>query len=214
MDAELNKRIVLEPGFPVEQETWVRTAQPTQVCLHHTASPPGIVGDINWWKNDKQPVSTPLVIDRDGKAYQIYSTKRWGYSLGLVHADRNKVESRTIGLEIDSWGWLTKKGDQFLSYTGDPVDPSQVCVLDKPHRGMKYFHKYTEAQIETTRLLLLFWAKTYPIDIKYVGYNKMFELCQDAIYARKSGVYSHNSFRLDKTDIHPQPDMIAMLEKL
>ena len=29
-----------------------------------------------------------------------------------------------------------------------------------------------------------------------------------------SGIYGHCSFRPDKTDIHPQPDMIEMLEKI
>jgi N-acetylmuramoyl-L-alanine amidase len=214
MNPLLAERIKSDLTFPFQRETWERVGKPKQICLHHTASPPGLAGDINWWKNDNQPVSTPLIVGRDGIAIQIYSSTRWAFSLGLSHANYKQVEAATIGLEIDSWGYLTLKDGKFYSYTGAVVPASEVCVLDVPHKGQKYFHSYTPEQIETTRLLLLHWGVVYGIDLTYVGHDKMFGLCQDAIYCRKSGVYSHNSFRADKTDIHPQPDMIAMLQGL
>lgn len=209
MNPELSKRIKAV-DFP--KEYWPRPTKPTQICLHHTASAPGVYSDVAWWKQDGTQVSTPLIVDRDGTAYQLYSTLNYAFALGLKHAAYRTVEALTISLEIDSWGYLTKKADgKFYSWAGTEVKPEDVCTLDTLWRGQKYFHKYTDAQIETTRLLLEHWGSTYGIDLKYKG-DEVFNLSQNAIYASKSGVYSHASFRSDKTDCHPQKELIAMLK--
>lgn len=195
--------------FPWQNETWARPTKPTQVCLHHTASGAGVDGDRNYWANDKTQVSTPLIVDRDGTAFQLYSSSRWAFALGLQHAAYRTVEALTISLEIDSWGYLTKKGDKFYSWAGTEV--FDICDLGYKWRGQQYFHRYTDKQIETTRLLLEHWGVTYGIDLKYKG-DEVFNLSQNAIYAAKSGVYSHASFRPDKTDCHPQKELIAMLK--
>lgn len=213
MNAELLKRLKSVP-FPYEKETWARPTKPTQICLHHTASGPGIYGDLEWWKKDGTQVSTPIIIDRDGIAYQLYPTERWAFALGLKHALNRFVESMTISIEIDSWGYLTKKADgKFYTWAGTVIPDNEVCILDQPWRGQKYFHKYTPEQIETTHLLLHHLGQKYGIDLSYKG-DKVFNLTDDAIHARVSGVYGHASFRSDKTDIHPQPDMISMLKGL
>lgn len=212
MNKELAKRIAAM-DFPVAAETWPRPANPTMVCLHHTASGPGVGGDISWWKADGQPVSTPLVIGRDGLAVQLYSSMRWAFHLGLQAANYREIEAKTIGVEIDSWGALSYKNGLYTSWTGEVVPLSDVCILDVPHRGYKYFHRYTPQQIETVRLLLLHWNEVYGIPLDY-NEKDMFELSQNARLGKKPGIYTHNSFRSDKTDIHPQPDMIAMLKGL
>lgn len=212
MSPELEKRLKMV-DFPYQFETWERLRPPTQICLHHTASAPGVWGDIEWWKNDRQPVSTPLIVGRDGIGYQIYSSTRWAFSLGLSHPYYRQVEEQTLPVEIDTWGYLTFKNGKFYSWTGAEVPANEVCILDKPHRGQKYFHKYAPEQIEFIRLILIYWRDKYGIPLNYT-YETMFNLCNEAIYASKKGLYSHNSFRADKTDIHPQPDMIKMLEGL
>ncbi len=220
MDPKLQARIRSAP-FPFTQETWNRPKTPTQICLHHTASGPGVDGDINWWKQDGTQVSTPLIVGRDGIAVQIYPSARWAYTLGLNHAYRGAVEAATIGLEIDTWGWLTKdKAGKFWAWPKDAagkftveIPASEVCDLGKPWKGMQYFHKYTPEQIETTRLLLIHWNAVYGIPLKYRE-AEMWQLSQNAIYAKAPGIYTHASFREDKWDIHPQPDMVAMLKGL
>lgn len=212
MDPKLEQRIKAIP-FPYSGETWDRPSKPTQICLHHTASGPGIGGDVEWWKRDGQPVSTPLIIDRDGTAYQLYPSSRWAYTLGLGHAGRQRVEALTLGVEIDTWGYLNKVGNKFYSYAKVEVPAESVCVLEKPHRGWLYYEKYTAEQIETVRLLLIYWGERYGIPLKFKA-GEFFDLSNNAIYARVPGVYSHNSFRPDKTDLHPQPDLIAMLKSL
>jgi hypothetical protein len=41
----------------------------------------------------------------------------------------------------------------------------------------------------------------------------MWDLSNDAL-AGKKGVYTHVSFRTDKSDMHPQPELIEMLKNL
>lgn len=212
MNAELLKRLKSVP-FPFEKETWVRPSKPTQICLHHTASGAGIQGDVNWWVGDKTQVSTPIIIGRDGIANQLYPTERWAFALGLNHSLYRTIEALTISIEIDTWGFLTKKTDGYYSWAGSLIPDNEVCILDKPWRGQQYFHKYTPEQIGTTKLLLEHLGGKYGINLRYKG-DEVFNLTNNAIFARESGVYSHASFRPDKTDIHPQADMIAMLKAL
>ena len=41
----------------------------------------------------------------------------------------------------------------------------------------------------------------------------MWEVSAEALKG-KQGVWSHTSFRFDKSDIHPQPEIIEMLKSL
>ena len=99
-----------------------------QIVLHHTASGNGVNGDINWWLKVKKRIGTCILIARDGTIHQVFSSKYWAYHLGENGKDhvslglryrRNDMES--IGIEIDSWGGLKKKGDDWVSYTGTVV---------------------------------------------------------------------------------------------
>jgi len=216
MDPKLAERVKTLANFPVAMETWLRKAVPTHICIHHTASGPGSINDIEWWKRDGKPVSTPIVIDADGTAHQIYSSTRWAYSLGLKHGKAKVVEETTLSFEIDSWGSLKKKGDKFYAWPknyGVEVPKEEVYTLETPHRGELYYHRYTEQQIETTRLLLIHWCKAYNIPSKVV-IEDVFNLTENAVYAKKPGIYSHCSYRADKNDIFPQPEMVEMLKNL
>jgi hypothetical protein len=92
------------------------------------------------------------------------------------------------------------------------VPASQVCELDKPYKGHKYYHAYTDAQIESVRQLLVYWGDLYGISLDYKA-SDMWDVSTNALKG-VPGVYTHNSYRKDKTDISPQPKMIAMLESL
>lgn len=216
MDIRLSERIVQHTGFAINAETWPRKKAPTQICLHHTASGPGTIGDVTWWQRDGQPVSTPLIVDRDGTALQVYSSRRWAFHLGLKNQYYREVEEVTIGLEIDSWGSLVMRNGKFYAWPnnyGVEVPENEVFTLSTQHRGCSYYHKYTDAQIETTRLLLIEWNETYKIPLTYKELD-LWHLSQAAQFGKEAGIYSHNSFRADKNDIFPQPEMVYMLKNI
>lgn len=85
-------------------------------------------------------------------------------------------------------------------------------TYEKEFRGYRFYEKYTNAQIASLKELLVYWGKQYKISLKYKG-NVMFE-CNKRALSGEGGVWAHASFRPDKSDVHPQPELIRMLESL
>jgi len=103
-------------------------------------------------------------------------------------------------------------GDKFFNYVDREVPKDQVCELETPYKGHKYYHAYTDAQIESVKQLLLYWKNVHNIDITYKE-EDMWKVSKNALLGTP-GVYTHNSYRRDKTDVSPQPKLIAMLKSL
>jgi len=92
------------------------------------------------------------------------------------------------------------------------VAPIQnVQVYEQGFRGFYGFEKYTDAQIEAVRELLVFWNERYKIPLDY--HDDMWDISNEAL-AGKAGVWTHVSYRKDKSDCHPQPELIEMLKSL
>jgi hypothetical protein len=198
----------------------------TQIVLHHTAGNSSGVATINGWEKDARGrIATCVTISGkgkttiDGEICQAYSSRYWAYHLGIkpeVFKARGLpylyLDKHSIGIEICNWGGLDKVGDKYYNYVDREVLPEDVCILDEPYKGHKFYHKYTDAQIESVRQLLLYWGELYGISLKY-DYTRLFTVNNEAL-TMVNGLYTHNSYRKDKSDISPQPDLIAMLKSL
>jgi N-acetyl-anhydromuramyl-L-alanine amidase AmpD len=190
----------------------------SQIYLHHTAGT-GKGDDVyRWWGSDKPRVATCVIIDRDGTIKQGFNSKYWAYHLGLANKHFKahslpylNLDRVSIGIELISWGILTKKGEKYLNYVGGVVPVEEVEVLDKPFRGSKYYHKYTDAQLEGIADLLRLWNKRYNIDITYK--EDIWDVCPRALRGEK-GVFTHCSVRPDKSDVFPQKNLIELLRSL
>ena len=206
----------------VHQET-----QKTQIYLHHTAGNSSGVNCIRYWNNDKRGrVATCVVISgkdarlsKDGQICQAFSSKYWAYHLGVKKeifksqdVPYQLLDKYSIGIEICNWGYLKERDGRFYNYVNGVVPEEDVCVLDKPFKGHRYWHKYTDAQIESVRQLLVFWNERYNIDITYNECD-MWSLSKRALRG-VDGLYTHNSVRPDKSDIYPCSRMIEMLKSL
>jgi N-acetyl-anhydromuramyl-L-alanine amidase AmpD len=121
------------------------------------------------------------------------------------------LDKISIGIELCNWGGLTKKGGKFYHYLGKEVPADEVVELDKPHRGYKYVHAYSDAQIESVIQLLKLWNKKYGIDISYN--EDIWDITPRALKG-ESGVFTHCSVRKDKIDVTPQPKLIEALKSL
>jgi len=204
--------------------------QKLQILLHHTVSGPNIEGDVKTWINGKHNVGTCIIVARDGTPWQLFSSRYWAYHLGS--GDHNQ-DRRSIGIELDNWGGL-KPGSgslkmyppqnkylrycwrnpiktnkrKFYAYYGNAVDVPMEYYPDG-YRGYNYYEKYTEAQIRTVGELSLLWKDRYDIPLDY---NEDMWDISSAAKAGKPGIWSHTSFRSDKSDVHPQPELIEMLK--
>lgn len=221
-------RIKLQ-GFPESQYIKEETSKKC-IFLHHTASSANPFGVMEYWESNDERVATHFIIGgkaptgvtawTDGQIIQMYSSKYWAWHLGTNPASHKanwpiatSLVKESIGIEICNWGTLTKRADgKFLSYAGTIVPLDQVITFDQPYRGSKYHHAYTDAQIASTKDLLQYLGPKFGIPLKFKG-MEMFDLCTRARDG-ESGVWTHTSVRIDKSDCSPQPKLIAMLKSL
>ena len=224
LDLKKIKQVPLSEGQYVNEKT-----KKLQIVLHHTAGNSSAPGTIKMWNaDDRGRIATCVVISGkglskdtfDGQIAQAFSSKNWAYHLGIkpdvFRANAlpyRSLDPLAIGIEICNWGPLKQKADgKYYNYVDRVVPNDQVCELSVPYKGYKYYHAYTDAQIESVRQLLVYWGKIHGISLKY-NEADMWQVSKNALSA-VPGVYTHNSYRKDKSDISPQPKMIAMLKSL
>jgi len=208
---------IVSLSFPDDQ--YIRKEYPkTQVVLHHTASGRGVNGDFRWWVKDKKRIAVALIIGADGTIYQLFSSAYWAYHLGLRDSTFHKkgveyklLDKTSIGIEIDSWGWLKESKGKFYAYTGQEVSKDSIVEYKDAFRGKHFYEAYTPEQIESVRQLLVFFHEKYGISLAYN--EDMWDVSENALRGN-NGIYTHVSFRPDKFDCHPQPELIKMLKSL
>jgi len=193
-----------------------------QIVLHHTASGGNSKGDMDYLNGDNQgAVNVAFFIDRDGTIWQAFSSKYYAAHLGVptstftkfkVNNNVSNLHKHSVAIELDSWGYLTKRGDKFYSYANVEVNPANVVTYNPPFLGQKYYEKYYDKQIAALRDLLIYLCDTYKINKDYNC--DMWAVSANAL-SGKNGIYTHVSYRESgKWDCHPQPELIKMLEGL
>jgi hypothetical protein len=253
------------------------------IYLHHTAGshrPDWVVQSWNKDKNEDgstRKIAVPYVIGGkstrdnditwDGVVVRCFPESQWAFHLG-VKGTNGLFDKISIGIEVCNYGNLTlSKTGQFMTYVNTPVPADQVVELSKPFRGFKYYHKYTDKQLDSLRTLLVSLGTKFGINLKmglvewikketlimpnnlsimdqqkwlnkngFVGKNGK-PLSEDGswgentAYAIQSigktafeynpltmngypGIWTHTNIRTDKTDMSPQPNLIAMLKSL
>ncbi len=224
-DSRLNILKMIEMvDFPTEQYYKVEHTK-DQIVLHHTVSSVGVTGDLEWWRKTKERIATCIIIHHNGKPFQCFSSKYWGHHLGVKwnifknrgftdYKIRNtNLNQRSIGVELDNAGGLIYRNGKWVSDFGTVIPKDRVQIYPDGFRGFFGFEKYTDAQIRTLDLLLTYWkqGKYHYIPFKY---NDDIWDVNDRALAGNPGLFTHCSYRSDKSDCHPQPELIEMLECL
>tara|TARA_R110000751_G_scaffold85225_2_gene170216 strand:+ start:1018 stop:1935 length:918 start_codon:yes stop_codon:yes gene_type:complete len=207
--------------------------EPKGFFIHHTAGWDNPYSTIRNWNNDSRGrVATQYCIGGsnvkgkeakyDGVVVECFPNNYLGWHLGKV--GKFAISKFSGGVELNNFGYLTKKGDKYYTYVNTEVKPEFVCDLGYEFRGKRYWHAYTEKQIESLRLLILHLKEVYPKMDLVNGIPKMlkdgvsgkdaFEFNEDAYYARQFGLWTHTNVRKDKFDCFPQPELVDMLKNL
>ncbi len=191
------------------------------IVLHHTMSGAGVENDIAWWDSNSERVGTHYIIDRNGEVTRVVEDKYWIHHLGIKQSMLNQMGSNvtntrlnqlSIGIEIDSWGGLVKnKEGKWITWTGKEVAPENVALYPNGYRGYYGYEKYTEEQINSVKELIIYLSEKHQIPKKY--FPEMFDFNAKALKGYH-GIWTHTSYRPDKSDCHPQPELIAMLKGL
>lgn len=161
-----------------------------------------------WGKHDGKPLQ---YIPFDGYAHHIMTTR-----MGFSESHNLTINQSYIGIEICNWGYLTEKNGKFYTYTGLEIPIEQVCVLEKPFRKFKYWHKYTDKQLATVENLTIQLAKHYKLKLEKPFERideSWFELSWDALNMNRT-LTTHTNFEAGKWDCFPQPEFLQMLERV
>jgi N-acetyl-anhydromuramyl-L-alanine amidase AmpD len=208
---------IVRTGFSLKQ--YFQEEHPKkQIYLHHTAGNSNALQVFKDWESNSVQIGTFVAIAGNGQIVQGFSSKHWAYHLGIKSEifSRNNLpyillDKISIGIEICNWGYLTERNGKFYNYVDKEIPLNEVTILDVPYKGYVAWHKYTDAQIESVRKLLIYLSETYKIDIKYK--EDIWSVTKRAL-SGENGLFTHNSVRKDKTDVYPCPRLIQMLESL
>ena len=205
--------------------------KPEYLFLHHTAGGDNPYATVDMWNDDARgKIATEFIIG--GQSVNGKSTKNDGIIVKCMpdggfgaHLGENGSQSmhiNSVGIEVCNFGPLTKVGNIFKTYTGTIVHPDQVCDLGFKFKGFQYYHKYSDAQIEALRELIIFIKERNGINIKkgLVEWlntktaQEAFDFNKDAWSGKVKGMLTHTNTRRDKSDMSPQPNLIKMLKQL
>ena len=159
-----------------------------QIVIHHTVSNGNAKNVINWWKKQVEKIGTAFVIDREGVIHKAFSSAHWAHHLGTKEKNNRILNKQSIGIELCCWGSLKFKNEKYLSTTGFEIHKDEVTTYEHPFRGVNYFQKYTEKQLESLKLLLQYLCETYKIPKTYIP--EMWEYSKAAVKGDK-GIFTH-----------------------
>lgn len=196
---------------PLDESQYFKEKQfKNQIVIHHTAGGGNAVNVIHGWNFNPEKVGTAYVIDSLGNIYKAFDSQYWAYHLGLKTNTNLSLNKGSIGIEVCNWGQLIFKDGKYWNYVNKEVPASEVVKIPK-FRGFEYYHKYSDVQLTALKSLILELAKIHSIDLTY--HENMWDVCADAM-SGKNGLYTHVSYRSDKNDMNPQPNLITMLKSL
>lgn len=219
--------IIIEDHFLDKKEYLNGKYEVDYLVLHHTAGWDSPYQTIDIWNRDSQGrVGTEFVVggqrstdgrkDYDGKILRAYPEGNMAYHIGS--SGSSYMTTHSCGIEICNMGYV-KNGK---TYQNSLIIPSQTYKLSKPFRGYTEWHRYSDAQIESVRKLILYIANRDNIDLHKGVYEWIkkegaagFDYHSDAYYGKvKKGMITHANIRKDKVDLHPQPEMLDMIASL
>lgn len=196
----------------------------TAIVLHHTAGghrPDNVIA--GWNSDDRGRIATHYIIggnststiDRtyDGDIFQAIDEKYYAFALGIV-GNGQRFDKCSIQIELCNYGQLRKSlNGKFYNWVNKEIPLEQVCDLGFEFRGFRYYHKYTDNQINSLRDLIKDISIRNEIDIS----NKFSFQYEPSLMPQPKirGLYTHTNFiRSGKWDLSPQPNLVKMLESL
>lgn len=199
-------------NYPLKPEQYYHAIHPKkQIILHHTVSNGNAKNVIDWWNKHPHRVATAFVIDHEGVIHRCFNEQKWAHHLGMKSAKNQRLNQQSIGIELCSWGGLKKLNGRYYSAFGTEVSKDQVKEYAIPFRGYRYYQKYNDAQLKSLKQLLMDLTSRFNIPRAY--HPEIWDLYAPATTGMP-GIYTHVSYRHDKSDCHPQQELIQVLKSI
>lgn len=146
-----------------------KPGRPDTIIIHYTA---GASADsaMRTFQREDTKVSAHLIIDFDGGVMQMVDFDTIGWHAGRSQlGDRKGFNSYSIGFEIVNAGLLEEDddGEGYESWWGKEYPEEEVVkAIHRNQTEPKYWHKYTDKQIEVVKEICQALIDKY--DIKYI----------------------------------------------
>ncbi len=180
-----------------------------QIVIHHTASSSNAKNVITGWQKNTERIGVAFVIDREGVIHQAFSSEYWAHHLGTHELNNTLLNKQSIGVELCNWGPLKLQKSKYINYLNQEIPFDDVYIHDILYRGAFFYQKYTNEQLKSLKNLINYLSENYNIPKDYK--SDMWDVSKLAL-AGNSGIYSHVSYRKDKSDCHPQKELIEILK--
>lgn len=198
------------------------------VVLHHTVSG-GSPFTIKKYFDDKK-FATQFVLGSQGDFVQCYTDfNNWGWHLN-VNSVKNVITSsqerflaeNSTSVEICNYGAVKYKNGKFYNGYDQPIsednliDYRTVYGNNFKFRGDVFFEKYTKEQVTALKHWIVDMLKIYKLDLsndKRALDESWFNFDKNA-YIGNYALFTHTNVREDKSDLHPQPEIIQMLKEI
>ena len=166
----------------LESEEYYHDILPKKtIYLHHTAGSHRPDWTVSSWERDKtktggvRHIATAYVIGGkstrdgnvkwDGTVIECHPPEKWAHHLGIKARNNKKLNKESIGLEICNYGPIKVKNGEYFNYVNSRVPKEDVIDLGFTFKGYRYYHAYTDAQIESTRQLIHYLSNKFEIDV-------------------------------------------------
>lgn len=139
---------------------------PDTVIVHYTAGP--YKPSLNTLTNPKVKASAHVIVDRDGSITQLVPFDKIAWHAGSSsYKGRIGFNKYSLGIEIVNSGPLTKSGNLYRAWFGAAYNPTDVIeAIHRNESTAKYWHIYTEEQIQTVTELCRLFIDQY--DVKHI----------------------------------------------
>ena len=223
---ETENGLIVNRHFLPTNEYKVGPTNKEYIFLHHTAGWHNPYNCIDQWGRDSRgAVATEFVLGGpsvkgndtkyDGVMVQAFPEGGYGWHLGKNGSQH--MHTHSVAIEVCNFGYVVNG----KTYAGTRVDDSQIVTLNKPFRGHKTWHRYSDAQIEELKKWILWVGERDSIDVRKGLVEEIkkkgvdgFEFNEDAYYGRVKGMWADVNTRKDKTDMFPQQELMDMLVSL
>lgn len=150
----------------------------------------------------------------DGKVLQAIKDENRGFHLGRVKS--HKLIKHSISIELCSSGYLEEREGRYFTWYNQEVHPSQVVRLEKSYRGYRYFHKYSQNQLESLEALLKLLCEKHEIfhnstDINKYKISNVDHFNENTKF--NTSISSRDILRSDTISISPQEELLDLLNK-
>lgn len=224
--------------FPLQpNEYFSQVFEKENIFLHLTGGNRNAYFVQNGWERDNMSaqgaVGTAFILSgddsqnksgwaiEDGQVLRVFDDKFWAYHTGTGVPS---LDQKSVAIEICNWANLTQRNGRFFTWTGEEIPSNQVEELD--FRGVRFWHKISDKQLESLRGLLKMLLDKYPkIKENYQNQlrNNVFasswsDFKMSVLNQTEKGIVTHtNVIRPEarlRWDIPPFPRLLEVLRNL